>query len=70
MKVYVHGIPAHAAFPEGSESAEVKLAGLLIRSGVLDEDAKELMEAICDMFGDYYGAGLGVWICKAGRRIV
>ena len=44
VKVYVHGIPAHAAFPEGSESAEVKLAGLLIRSGVLDEDAKELME--------------------------
>ena len=60
VKVYVHGIPAHAAFPEGSESAEVKLAGLLIRSGVLDEDAKELMEAICDMFGDYYGAGLDV----------
>ena len=60
MKVYVHGIPAHAAFPEGSESAEVKMAGLLKKSGVLDEDAANLMDAICEMFGDYYGAGLNI----------
>ena len=60
VKVYVHGIPAHAAFPEGSESAEVKMAGLLKKSGVLDEDAANLMDAICEMFGDYYGAGLNI----------
>ena len=37
-------LSAHAAFPEGSESAEVKMAGLLKKSGVLDEDAANLMD--------------------------
>ena len=73
MKVYVHGIPAHAAFPEGSESAEVKMAGLLKKSGVLDEDAANLMDAICEMFGDYYGASrryvqAGKWCFLAGCK--
>ncbi len=58
--ISVSGIPAHAAFPEGSESAEVKLAGLLLKSGVLDPDAAALMEDICEIFGDYYGAGLNI----------
>lgn len=58
--ISVSGIPAHAAFPEGSESAEVKLAGLLLGSGVLDPDAEALMDDICKMFGDYYGAGLNI----------
>jgi succinyl-diaminopimelate desuccinylase len=54
------GIPAHAAFPEGSVSAEVKLAGILLRSGVLDDNAKVFMEAVCTFFSDYYGKGLGI----------
>ena len=36
------------------------MAGLLKKSGVLDEDAANLMDAICEMFGDYYGAGLNI----------
>lgn len=59
-RVTVSGIAAHAAFPEGSESAEVKLARILSHSGVLDQEADALMKAICILFGDYYGAGLGV----------
>jgi succinyl-diaminopimelate desuccinylase len=59
-QVSVQGIAAHAAFPEGSESAEVKLVRVLSHSGVLDQEADALMKAVCILFGDYYGAGLGV----------
>ena len=58
--VSVTGIAAHAAFPEGSDNAELKLARILSHSGVLDEEADALMKALCILFGDYYGAGLGV----------
>lgn len=59
-QVHVKGIAAHAAFPEESESAEGKLAQLLLDSGVLDEPAAEMMKSIVRLFQDYYGAGLGV----------
>lgn len=59
-QVSVTGIAAHAAFPEGSDSAEVKLARILSHAGVLDQDADALMKGLCILFGDYYGAGLGV----------
>lgn len=59
-KISTKGIPAHAAFPEGSESAEVKLAGILLESGLLDEGARRLMESCVSLFGDYYGEGIGV----------
>lgn len=58
--VSTEGKPAHAAFPEGSESAQVKLANMLLQSGVLDEGAKLLMESVVSFFSDYYGAGLGI----------
>lgn len=58
--VSVTGIAAHAAFPEGSDNAELKLARILAHSGVLDDEADALMKALCIVFGDYYGAGLGV----------
>lgn len=60
VRVHVNGIAAHAAFPEGSESAEVKLAQILLNSEVLDENARKLMEGIVSLFGDYYGAGIHV----------
>lgn len=60
VQVHVNGIAAHAAFPEGSESAEVKLARILLNAEVLDEHARKLMEAIVSLFGDYYGSGLHV----------
>jgi succinyl-diaminopimelate desuccinylase len=59
-QITAKGIAAHAAFPEGSESAELKLARILSHSGVLDQEADALMKALCILFGDYYGAGLGV----------
>lgn len=59
-EICADGIPAHAAFPEGSDNAEVKLARMLLESGVLDEGGKGLMEAICHFFDDYYGKGLGI----------
>lgn len=58
--ITVHGIAAHAAFPEGSESAEVKLADILLKSEVLDPAGEKLMRSVCCLFGDYYGEGLGV----------
>lgn len=59
-KIEVKGIAAHAAFPEGSESAEVKLASILLASDILDEEARRLMEGIVAVFGDYHGVGIGV----------
>lgn len=58
--VSVEGIAAHAAFPQGSQSAEVKLAQILLSSGLLDEEGNRLMLSILDLFQDYYGAGLGI----------
>ncbi len=59
-RICAAGIPAHAAFPEGSESAEVKLADCLLKADVLDEDGARLMDAIVRLFGDYYGEGLDI----------
>lgn len=58
--ITVSGKAAHAAFPEGSDSAEVKLARILVSSGVLDPAADKLMRSICALFADYYGGGIGV----------
>lgn len=59
-RVATRGVAAHAAFPEGSQNAEVELARILLSSGVLDREGDALMQTICILFGDYYGAGLGV----------
>lgn len=59
-RIIVEGIGAHAAFPEGSDSAEVKLARCLLAAEILDEPGKELMQFIVDCFSDYYGAGLNI----------
>lgn len=60
LEVRMKGIAAHAAFPEGSESAELKLAEFLLSLEVLDQEATKLLEAVKVFFGDYYGAGLDV----------
>ncbi len=60
IKAETDGISAHAAFPEGSESAEVKLAEALLEAGILDEAAAGIMEAVSSLFSDYYGEGLGI----------
>lgn len=60
FKITVKGIAAHAAFPIGSDSAEVKLARILKESNLVDEKAQKLINSITVIFDDYYGAGLGV----------
>lgn len=59
-RICMKGIAAHAAFPEGGESAEVKLADCLLHSGLLKEDEAAAMNALAELFGDYYGKGIGV----------
>lgn len=58
IRVTTKGIAAHSAFPQGSVNAEVRLAEVLLASGVLDEPARELMNSICLLFSDYHGGGL------------
>ncbi|MBR1408380.1 MAG: Sapep family Mn(2+)-dependent dipeptidase [Clostridia bacterium] len=59
-RVIAHGIAAHAAFPEGSRSAQVILCQALLRLPDLDEKARRFANACCSLFADTYGAGLGV----------
>lgn len=58
--VEASGIAAHAAFPEGSESAIQKLATALISMGILDEKAENAMRLLAEGFRDYYGTGLEI----------
>jgi len=59
VKITVSGIAAHAAFPEGSDSAEVRLATILRQLPFMDKPTRHLLDGICALFGDYYGAGIG-----------
>lgn len=58
--VTAHGIASHAAFPEGSRSSEVLLAQALLKLDGLDAKTRRFLEAVVALFGDYYGAGVGV----------
>lgn len=58
--ITAHGIASHAAFPEGSRSAQVLLAQALLKLDALDGKTRRFMEASVALFGDYYGAGVGV----------
>ena len=60
LEIHMKGIAAHAAFPEGSESAELKLAEFLLELEVLDREGAGLMEGVKTFFSDYYGAGLDI----------
>lgn len=59
-KLEARGIAGHAAFPEGAVSAEVKLAEILKKSGILSGKAQKFVEAVSLLFADYYGAGLDI----------
>lgn len=60
VKVSATGKTAHAAFPEGSESAAVKLADYLIENGLADRRAAECLRFLRDAFEGYYGSGMGI----------
>lgn len=54
------GIAAHAAFPEGSESALRKLASILAAANILDEKGQRAAAFMSEGFQDYYGTGLHI----------
>ncbi len=49
------GVAAHAAFPEGSENAFVKLAAQLADEKSLSEQTRTRFAALADIFGSYDG---------------
>lgn len=59
-EMQAQGRSAHAAFPEGSDNAAVKLAAMLIESGCLNEAGKKQMGFIAEDLSSYYGEGLGI----------
>ena len=60
VTVEAAGTAAHAAFPEGSESAIQKLASGLAAAGILDEKGQQAVKFLSEGFRDYYGTGLGI----------
>lgn len=60
LVIEVTGRSAHAASPEGSESASVKLCHILNKINVLSEEAVKMVQFLDYGFADYYGEGMGV----------
>ena len=60
VKVTAQGKSAHAAFPEGSESAQNILAEALLDSGLFPDSDESFFKGLLSLFGDYYGEGIGV----------
>ena len=54
------GKTAHAAFPEGSDSAAVRLARVLAGAPFLTEKEKACFRFPDQGFADYYGEGMGI----------
>lgn len=59
-RITAHGIAAHAAFPEGSESAQNIMCEALLKLPSLPECDVRLLKSILKLFYDYYGEGIGV----------
>lgn len=59
-KITATGISTHAAYPKGSVNAMAKLAGALSRSGLLTGTDQECVTFLSNVFGSYYGEGLGI----------
>ena len=59
-RIIAHGIAAHAAYPEGSRSAQVILCQALLKVLDPDDPAYRFAMATCKLFEDYYGKGIGV----------
>ncbi len=59
VKLSATGKTAHAAFPEGSESAAVKLAACLLESGLAKESSKKCLRFVKEAFEGCHGAGMG-----------
>ena len=60
IEINVAGRSAHAAFPEGSESAAVKLAKALGNAPFVDRDTKARLRFVGEVFADCHGEAMGV----------
>ena len=60
MVVKAAGKTAHAAFPEGSDSAAVRLARVMVGAPFLTEKEKACFRFPDQGFADYYGEGMGI----------
>ena len=54
------GKSAHAAFPEGSDSAAVKLGQALSQADFLSEEERKRFGFVSQGFADYYGEDMGI----------
>lgn len=54
------GRAAHAAFPEGSVNAAVRLSTFLTKSGLLTAQGARALLLLAERFGDYDGGSLGI----------
>jgi succinyl-diaminopimelate desuccinylase len=54
------GRSAHAAFPEGSESAAVKLAQMFCHAPFINEKSKACLRFVGEAIDGYYGQGMGL----------
>ncbi|RZS94264.1 Sapep family Mn(2+)-dependent dipeptidase [Cuneatibacter caecimuris] len=60
VMIVARGIAAHAAFPEGSDSAIGKLNRLLTEYDLVTGDGAEAVRNLAEIFTDNYGTGLGI----------
>lgn len=60
LRASAQGRSAHAAFPEGSDNAAVKLAAYLRQSGLLNEEACRVLAWLAEDLSDPYGEALGI----------
>lgn len=58
-RLIAHGRAAHAAMPEGGESAQNLMASYLLSVPAVPEGVKALCRSILSLYGDYYGKGIG-----------
>ncbi len=59
-RIEAKGKAAHAAFPEGGESAIYKLNRFLTDHALVTGDAADAIKNLADLFQDEYGTGLGI----------
>lgn len=59
-RIEAKGKAAHAAFPEGGESAIYKLNRFLTNNALVTGDAADAVRNLAELFQDEYGTGLGI----------
>lgn len=60
VRLFAHGKPCHAAFPQGGVNAIHELLRALKESDILEEGDTGILSYLCAVTGDVYGAELGI----------